>query len=445
MITHSATGTILTRPATRERDRNYRIIVLLWALIMLSFVSFRQRDAEDLMRPGGMDLQVQFQAATWVGLGLIAWLLVAKRRAETKLLLYAPLTWFAVYAGLALISTLFSVSPPLTLFRSGQVVITILLVISLREYLHRCYSLIAIYLAANWVLVLMANTGLTFGMDWVRGPDNLFMLYDRLTPYPWRFGSPLGHPSQISVVGAVGAVGLMARYRGEDFRRHLPMFLFFVITVLLTISRTAIAGMFVGGLVVFAVRGRILPFLLVSGILIPSAIMMPSIGGAMVNYGMRGQSTDEFKSLTGRSEIYKQGIERALDAIPLGEGFVAGRAKVIVHKDAGGSIVHSHNLFIESTIGMGVPGLISAILVLVTLGMSLLQAVRIPANSSGISPGWEPLVMAIPMVAFCIMDRGFAGSANPALFLFVVILASTTKLLIDYRTALAARMINAQS
>jgi O-antigen ligase len=445
MIAQPATSAALRRPASSEKDRSFRVIVLFWGMIILSFLSVRQRDAEDLWKPGGIDLQAQLQAAAWVGFALVALLLVAKRSAEVKLLLYAPLTWFAIYAGLAVFSTLYSVSPLLTLFRSGQVVIVILFVISLRENLRRCYFLIAVYLAANWVLILMANTGLTLGMDWVRGPDNSFMLYDRQTPYPWRFGSPLGHPSQISVVGAAAAAGLMARFRGVEFRRHLPLFLFFVVTVLLTVSRTAVAGMFVGALVVLAVRGRIIPFLLLSGIVLPLTILLPSVGGAMVDYGMRGQSTEEFKSLTGRSEIYQQGIERARDAIPLGEGFVAGRAKSIVQKDLGGSIVHSHNLFIESTIGMGVMGLISSVMVLLTLGMSLCRAVKIPPDSSGISPGWEPLVMAIPMVAFCILDRGFAGSASPALFLFVVILTYTTKLLLDHRTAWAGHTINAQS
>lgn len=445
MIAQTATSATLQRPAASQQDRNFRSVVLFWGMIILSFLSFRQRDAEDLMKPGGIDLQAQLQAAAWIGFALVALLLVAKRRADLRLLLHAPLTWFAMYAGLAVFSTLYSVSPPLTLFRSGQVVIVILLVISLGENLRRCYFFIAMYLAANWVLILMANTGLTLGMDWVRGPNNEFMLYDRHTLYSWRFGSPLGHPSQISVVGAVGAAGLMARYRGADFRRHLPLFLFFVVTVLLTISRTAIAGMFVGALVVMAVRGRIIPYLLLSGIVIPLVILLPSMGSAIVDYGMRGQSKEEFKSLTGRSDIYKQGIERARDAIPLGEGFVAGRAKLIVQKEAGGSIVHSHNLFIESTIGMGIMGLISSVLVLLTLGMSLCRAVKIPPDSSGISPGWEPLVMSIPMVAFCILDRGFAGSANPALFLFVVILTYTTKLLLDHRTAWAGHTIDTQS
>lgn len=445
MITNTATSRTIPSPQISSKDHDFRRIVLFWGMIILSFLTVRQRDAEDLLRPGGIDLQAQLQAAAWIGFGLVSLLLIAKRRAELKLLLHAPLTWFAIYAGIAVFSTLVSSSPALTLFRSGQVVITILLVISLRDNWDRVYFLIAMYLAANWILVLMANTGITLGMDWVRGPGNEFMLYDRHVPRGWRFGSPLGHPSQISVVGAAGAAGLMARYNGTQFRRHLPLFVFFVVTVLLTISRTAVAGMFLGAFVVLAVRGRIIPLLLVTSVVAPLMILLPSAGDAMVEYGMRGQSSEEFKSLTGRSDIYRHGFARACDAFPWGEGFVAGRAKAIVSKDVGGSIVHSHNLFLESAIGMGLMGLISSVMVLVTLGISLCRAIKIPSNASGISPGWEPLVMSIPLVGFCILDRGFAGPATPALCLFVLILAATTKLLLEHRTAWSEHGISVPS
>ena len=86
---------------------------------------------------------------------------------------------------------------------------------------------------------------------------------------------------------------------------------------------------------------------------------------------------------------------------------------------------------------MGVVGLLCAIMVVLTWGVSLLRAVRIPPDETGISPGWEPVAMSVPLVAYCILDRGFAGDADAFLCVFVVVLAYTTKLLLTHRESWA--------
>jgi len=416
-----------------ESERSLRIAKFVWLLILISFITFRHREAEDLMRSGGIDAQAKFQILAWMGFGLLALRLMVSGRTDFKLLLHPPLVWMVVFVLTAVASTVHSISPPLTLYRSGQSVIAILLVISLREHSNRFYDFITIYLVGNWVFFLMANTGIDFGLHWIRGPGNDYMIFGRQSMYPWRFATPLGHPSQISIVGAVGVAGLAARCYGEGWRKHLPLMAFFAVTVLLTISRTAILGMFLGTALILAIRGRIIPFILLAGIAIPMAVITPSMGGALLNYGMRGQSSAEFKSLTGRSKIYQDGVERAVNALPLGEGFVAGRAKMIVAKDVGSSIVHSHNLFIESAVGMGALGLLSTAMVLLTLFISLACVIKLPADQTGISPGWEPVAMAIPMLGFCILDRGFASPVGPFLFAFTAMLTHTTKLLLAHR------------
>ncbi|MEM9588083.1 MAG: O-antigen ligase family protein, partial [Planctomycetota bacterium] len=389
-------------------------------------------DAEELMKSGGIDLQAKLQVAAWIGFGLLALRCVMRRRADLNLLLHAPLAWFVFYAATTVLSSVYSISPPLTLFRSGQGVIAILLVVSLRDGLNRLHVFIAMYLVGNWIFFLMANTGLDFGQAWIRGPDNDYMIFGSHSGRTWRLATPLGHPSQISIVGAAGAAGLLAKTTRRNLRRHLPLILFCAVTVLLTISRTAIAGMVVGCLIVLAARRRLVPVMLIGGMLIPLMVLIPSISESLVKYGMRGQSSEEFQSLTGRSTIYQQGLQRAGDALPLGEGFCAGRVRMIVAKEAGSSIVHSHNLFIESAVGMGVLGIVGAALVLITLAVSLCRVIRIPPNETGISPGWEPVAMAVPLLAFCTLDRGFASPAAPFLILFIALLALTARLLRDH-------------
>ena len=188
--------------------------------------------------------------------------------------------------------------------------------------------------------------------------------------------------------------------------------------------------MLAGFLVVLLVRKQGLVLILTVGILMPIALVFTPLGEKVVKFGMRGQSAEEFQSLTGRSDIYRMGLERAVNSLPTGEGFVAGRAKAIVSKSKGRAIVHSHNLFIESAVAMGVVGVFLAAMILLALARSVILAViHIKPDETGISPGWEMLVMSIPCGAFCIMDRGFASPVCPFSCLFIIVLANTARLL----------------
>ncbi len=411
------------------RSSNLRTALWVWVFALVSQMAFRQREVSELMAPGGFDMQVKFQIAAWMGLGVFAWQLIVRRVADLRLVVRSPLCWFAAYVVIAMVSTLYSTSPPLTLYRAGQLAVIIALVISLRDSLDRIHLFVFVFLALNWVLVLMANLGLDFGLGWIRGADNAFMVFDRQTTAPWRFSSPMAHASQISIVGGASAVGLAMRTTRKTLPDNLPFILFAVVTVLLTVSRTAIAAMLVGFIVVAIVRKSFIPLALLAGFALPLALIFTPVGDKLVEYTMRGQSVEEFQSLTGRSDIYRLGIARAMESMPLGEGFCAGRAESIVEKNVGQSIVHAHNLFIESAIGMGLLGLFASLMILVALGRSLLMAIQLKPDRSGVSPGWEPLAMSIPLVAFCILDRGFAAPAGPYVYLFVVVLAMTTRML----------------
>ena len=425
--------TTLTSTAQFEAPRlgARQLSIWIWLLMLASFLTVRQRDASALLEAGGFDLQVRMKIAAWFVFGLLALLFWAKGIVDTRLLWRAPLCWYAGFVVLAIASASYSTSPPLTLYRGVQLGVLIFLILAMREQVHQIHLYIFIFLVANWVLVLMANTGLDLGQTWLRGYRDEFMIFGRETQGPWRFGSPIAHPSQLSIVAAAGAVGLAMRTRRENLIDNLPIILLAAVTVLLTVSRTAIAAMLLGFIVVAIVRRSFVPLFLIAGISIPLALMFTPAGEQLVNYAMRGQSTEEFGNLTGRTEIYRLAAERASDSLPLGEGFQAGRAKAIVDKDVGHSIVHSHNLFFESTIGMGVLGFVLASLVLISLGRSFLQILKLEPDGTGLSPGWELVVMSIPILGFCILDRGFAAPVCPFVALVIAVLVIATRLLMQ--------------
>lgn len=417
---------------TAERTK-FRWAMLVWLFILATFLSVRQRDAGDLMSDGGIDMQIKLQVAAWFLLGLLAVYLMGTKKSKVGLALQLPLFWYACYIFFAVVSTVYSAAPTLTLFRSGQLVVAMLLILSMGDLLNRhIHHFVMVFLIMNWVLVLMANLGLDFGQSWIRGENNVFMISNRYTLEPWRFSSPLAHASQVSIVGAASAIGLAFQMNRENRGRNLPMIVFTTLTVFLTISRTAIAAMLLGFFIVSILKKQWLPYVIVSGVLLPVAILFTPIGEKVVKFGMRGQSAAEFSSLTGRSDIYALGIERATNALPLGEGFQAGRANAIVAKTKGHSIVHSHNLFIESAVSLGVLGLISAAMVLLTFIRATIMAIRYaPKGPTGLSIGWEPALMTIPMFSFCALDRGFSAPICPFVCIFIAVLTITTRMLLN--------------
>ena len=114
----------------------------------------------------GFDAQVIFQIVSWTAFGLIGLWLLATGRADLRLLRRGPLFWYGGFVTLALISTLYSASPLLTLYRSLQLAVAVVLVISLRERLTHLYMLIVAYVAVNWGLFAagISRTGWRVGV-----------------------------------------------------------------------------------------------------------------------------------------------------------------------------------------------------------------------------------------------------------------------------------------
>src|SRR5207253_4829883 len=70
-------------------------------------------------------------------------------RADLRLLRRGPLYWYAGFVLLALFSAVLAPNPLLTVFRSAQLAIALLLVISLRDHLKHIYLFICLFLRSE--------------------------------------------------------------------------------------------------------------------------------------------------------------------------------------------------------------------------------------------------------------------------------------------------------
>ncbi|MBX9787398.1 MAG: O-antigen ligase family protein [Pirellulales bacterium] len=395
--------------------------LLLWMLVATSLASFRQRSGDELFDAGGIDWQVKFQILCWTALGALCCWFVVSGRADLRLLRRGPLFWYTGFALWAMVSALWSPAPALTAFRGFQHLVAVGLAISLGVNLHRIYLFIGVFLLVNWVLVVMGLLGLDLGQAWIRDPVHPDTYYEG----PWRFASAYGHPSWISIVAAVGAVGLAARTRGRQWLWAGPVVAWFVVTNLATMSRTAIAGM-VGGFVVAAFgRRSLLPLVCLVGFVSAAVLLPDPTRDAMGWFVRRGQSSEDFKSLTGRKALYREALRRAEQAWPLGTGFQSGRVNPL---DETGSLVsmgHAHNLVLESLSGLGLPGMLLALMVVASTvaNLGLLLWMYPERGTVDPAPSWELAAMLVPLFAFCVLDSGFASRVDSTTLLFVAVLA----------------------
>jgi len=419
------------RDVSRGGDSVWKQLVVC-LFIATTLASFRVRSVSELFAGGGMDAQVMFQALSWVALGFVGLYLFATGRADLRLLRRGPLFWYSCFVALALFSTLYSQSPALTAFRSMQLAVAVVLVISLREHLGSLHLFVIAYIAVNWILVLVGLSGCAGGLSWIRGVDDQYVALGGTVHGPWRFRSAFGHPSQIAVVASIGAIGLAACTSGRRWRVRGPIIAWLILTTILTVSRSGIAGL-VGGLAVVAFgRRRMLPCVCTIGVVVPLLMMPDYSREALLRYLARGQSTEELASLTGRISVYDSAVSRIEQAWLTGYGFRAARRALLDEQAPGHGVVHAHNLFLESLTSLGVPGAVLAGMVLLTLAFSIWTILRRYRGVPEVVPvGWELCGMLVPIVAFSVLDSGFAASVSPFVMVFLVVLALTQTILLD--------------
>jgi hypothetical protein len=390
-------------------------------LVILSFLRYRTRKVSELWEEGGIDDQIIFKVVVWVVLGLIVVALAMRGKVDWRLLRRGPMRWYAAYALLAAASMLYSVAPGLTAFRAAQLFVSIGLVMSLRDKLWRLDRLAVLYVALNWVLVVASVTGLHGGIDWIRQSTQ----YDpELGDRVWRFSSALGHPMSIAFVAAVGAIWLYVQTSGVKWLKNGPVIALLVLTVVLSISRTAIAGLAAGWLIVAVGRRSVVQILLLFGTAVPLVLLVStSTLDRSLEYLSRGQSGEELETLSRRTLIYREVLDRGAHHLLLGEGFRSSRRMDL--SDAVGQIVHAHNLILEGLLGLGVLGVGLLVGVLATYGSRLILTFRRRRVQTpwGTLTGMDTLGLSMPLFAFCALTPGFAGEVSPVMLISLVMIA----------------------
>src|SRR5712691_6837844 len=423
LIGHSAVRTTGERSVGASSTDSWRPY-LVWAWMLTTFANFRVRSVIELASGDTFDGQVLFQIGSWLCFGVIAAWAVLRGRANGSLVRRGPLAWYAGFIGVALISAAYSPLPELTAFTALQHAIALVLVISLGERLHDVFPFVLMYMLVNWCVVILGAVHVNFGLAWITPPELSQVWTDH---EEWRFGSAFGHPSQLGIVAATAAFMLTRRPK-KAIGRGLMMMLT-VLTLLATISRTAIAG-FVTALLFFAAKKRLVLVLCLSGSLCTLAILVEPSRDVILSYVARGQNADDIASLTGRVPVFEDAISRAQVHWMFGQGFLSSRVLLLNDLGDGNGTVHPHNMFLAAITGMGIGGAVLALGSLISLFAAATKLLRLARHNPSLRADALSCAAAVlPLAAFCILDAGFVAKLNPFVLLYLTVAARTQDVL----------------
>ena len=418
-------------------------------MVFATFATFRHRGMEDLFE-SGTDMEIKLKLVIWALLGLIALQRLPTILRNSSLLSTLPLAPYVAFCALALGSTIYSVDPALSGVRAGQIAVTIALGLSMVDRAPEWTRLGALYLAINWAFLLIGLTGLIPALDWRNLPGFQEAGYDGINS-PWRFGTPIGHFSIISLVAAMLAVAHIARIQREITLRDTAYLLWLLTTILLTVSRTGILGAVLGVAVVLVLRGGFALFALITTAGTSALLLMPGEMDSIIQFLDRGQDAQALESLTGRTGIYDSALADISRSWVIGYGFRASRAEHLNEirdslGNAYGIVAHAHNAVLESTVSLGVMGALCAITILLSMLLCALALMRRPRHSP---PEWSggrraaaaPAAAQLtersraiefcaywpPIFVFSMMDSSFALEINPFVFCFIAVMLDFTQ------------------
>lgn len=269
--------------------------------------------------------------------------------------------WLVLYAVLAMLSTLYSPIPVLTLWKGFEVLVVVLVAISLTDLLRTTDGL-------KWLVGIVSITVMFFVFD---------LLYSVLLARGEAFANfevssgrmafaahgiaPNLHPNSATQMGAfLVAITTATLLNAPERRGHWSLWLliaFGIGAMILGHSRTSLFSCTLAIIMIMLYGGHI-RLAIGLGTLGLLGVIVTSVESFIAEFVMRGQDIEGFASMSGRTEFWAAAWEGTKDSIWLGKGYYAGQRMLF-----GASTVD--NTYLEVFLNLGVVGITIFILPIV--------------------------------------------------------------------------------
>lgn len=394
-------------------------------IVLIAGTKFRVREADASLN-AVIDGQILLELGLFglVGVGVLAaWIARGDRR---RLTIVEAI--ILTYAAIALLSSLWSIAPALTLVRATQLlIVSALAIVTVRVLTpsgalwSACKALAAYVLACAALAPIFPWASETYDLD-----DGT------------RWGWFSVHPVAAGTLAALAALGLLsasafAPPRGTPRMLGIPLFFSaipVVLVLLLTRSRGPLLAFVasLGTLLLMRLRWTVrIPLILITASFIliyitlgpdlePWLVSVANQDSAISRVLFRGQTVDTVLQLNGRFGLWDD-LRPAIAAHSLiGYGYQASRSVVL---DAAAWAAYAHNALLQSVLDLGLLG---------TLALVVLAIIGLCGGMIGDLSSWMRATVAALMV-FLVLNsmstESFAGAPGfETLLLFVCALCA---------------------
>jgi hypothetical protein len=366
---------------------------LLWFHPVFLAIISRQRDIEEYATVDRSALlQIGFVCVCAV---YLAFAVSPYKRGLPKILFRPPLIYFLIYVGICTLSSIWSIYPLYTVWRSFECLVFLLLITVALDNLRRFPEDIV-----EWIVgraFLAACCSLIVQRAWV-----MSVISGGITLETMRHGGLLG-------ILDVAPVLFLALFISK---RKLVKYFLLVLCAISASTRIYIG--FVVGLFCGQMSSPRKQLPMVSFILGIAVLLILLVGTTAVVQGFFvGKSEGEYD--TGRIHLWRSLLELGMESPLIGKGFCVGERAATI--EDGSPIYQSHNSLFAAFMGCGLLGLAPMILFFFSMvKLSLKQKVR---------PAWRTgLVASVVMATFISMFGCSAGGRVYGSWISVVCLAA---------------------
>ena len=354
---------------------------VLWFLMFASGLVLRIRDT-DTIQQNPLDIWALYR----IGLmGIVAFVLIARllmRRTDWfKVLLKGSIGLLAGYAILGMVSTLWSVYPTWTLYKSTEYLIDIALIAAIVIAAKDIYEFKTLF---DWTWLLIGLLAASAWLGLLIWPSNFAGRSVGMIGLQLSGVLPAMETNKVGELGAIlGIVALNRFLFTQDKKFYFVLFFAAMLTLVFAQSRSPITGFLVAiPFMLFAAK-KIGPVVL-SVMLLFSLLLLTGIADTFWEFFQRGQDAKYFATLSGRTRMWELGWEVFKDSPLIGYGAYAGaRFGVLSEVSKGvGQWSSILNTWLEVLLGVGVIGWILVAAAFIRTWFNLLRVALVSKSGS---------------------------------------------------------------
>ncbi|ROR35149.1 O-antigen ligase-like membrane protein [Inmirania thermothiophila] len=345
---------------------------VFWALYFLGGLTFRVRDTESTVE-NPLDAAAFYRVALVGIVGIILLGALTLRRGLGLNRVFGGLIGLlSLYAFVCIASTLWSVYPSWTLYKSLEYVLGVVLIGVIVASMRSEVQFKSLF---DWTWLLVGLETLSVWVGVILRPEEAISQGVGLLGIQIHGLFPRVAANGVGDLGALLGIVTMVRLffaKGVSRRLYLAVFVIGMVTLALSQSRSPLAGFLLAMLIILFAAGKIglVAFL---GLLLLGAGLLSPLGAYFWQFFLRGQSQELFFSLSGRVYYWEAALQFILENPLLGYGAYAG-GRFLVATEFGSTLSSLHGTWPEVLIGTGVLGLIPLIAAVVSTWFVLVRA-----------------------------------------------------------------------